>query len=220
MSELNINENSLQGKYDKISIPSLYDFILSQEKLAMEIRKQNKELHNLSTQIERNHHSIEDLFSSLESPEVEEKIDQEPKENNLSSEISALMQAMDLFFHLFQAEMLNSEQLLKIIPDSCSFWSRKKPKWRLTFEETVKGYSSGVQMIQEKFSQLLENVGIQLIAPELGDPFEAANHRVVERCFGEEAYTIAKLVRLGYEKNHVILRPAEVIIYCKDVYEI
>lgn len=38
----------LLQKYGELQLPSLYDFILSQEKLAMEIRKQNKEIRSFS----------------------------------------------------------------------------------------------------------------------------------------------------------------------------
>lgn len=38
----------LLQKYGELRLPSLYDFILSQEKLAMEIRKQNKEIRSFS----------------------------------------------------------------------------------------------------------------------------------------------------------------------------
>lgn len=40
--------SSLLQKYGELQLPSLYDFILSQEKLSMEIRRQNKEMRGFS----------------------------------------------------------------------------------------------------------------------------------------------------------------------------
>ncbi len=44
--------DSLLQKYGELQLPSLYDFILSQEKLGMEIRRQNKEMRGFSKSID------------------------------------------------------------------------------------------------------------------------------------------------------------------------
>ncbi|MBA3602850.1 MAG: nucleotide exchange factor GrpE [Parachlamydiaceae bacterium] len=67
MSE-NINlPEELQEKYDNLSLPSLYDYLLTQEKLSVEIRKQNQEVKALREQCKELKVLVSDSFDELNS---------------------------------------------------------------------------------------------------------------------------------------------------------
>ena len=208
---------SLQEKYEALPIPSLYDFLLSQEKLGVEIRKQNRDLQQLRIHIEQNHQILKEMHSSIEisQEEEEEEIPEKIFEENipLEKEYCILMEAMDALFHLTQATATTTQELRLLVPNPRSFFTKKKPQWRRLFEETVEGYSSGIEMIQAKMLKALAEAGIQIIQPYPNDPFEAEKHRAIERVSGKEPYTIAKTVRYGYQKGNRVLRVADVIIY-------
>jgi molecular chaperone GrpE (heat shock protein) len=209
-------------QYGKLPLPSLYDFILSQEKLGVEIRKQNKELHNHSTHLrdlKDQLQSMNQLISLLAaSDEQNEECKRKPNEEEdpgspLSAETSILMEAMDSIFHLSQATESISQQILDMIPDSLSFWTRRKPSWRLKLEEIIQGYSKGLDLTRQKLTHQLTDLHIHIIAPLVGDSFNPEIHRAQECISGGSSHCIAKIIRYGYRYKHSMLRPADVVIY-------
>jgi hypothetical protein len=215
--------NDLLEKFGSLSLPSLYDFILSQEKLAAEIRKQNKEIHSMNEQfkqvkekiieidehiahwIERSH----DQEKCWQEEELEEQI---PEPSVVSEEDEIIMETLDSLWNLLQANQETVETILALVPKELGFWRLRKPVWRLRLEEILAGYSQGIEALQQKIALSLADRGITVIFPEAGFAFDHRFHKVVETVAGKRRGTIIKTTRCGYLRGEKVLRYAEVSI--------
>lgn len=206
MSELEQKEKWPEGlleEYGRLSLPSLYDFILSQEKLAIEIRKQNKELMRFSE-------ILGDLNQEIKET-LEERFEEISEPQSIRTNDAAfLMEVMDLFYSLSQATETTTLHILKIVPNRCFF---RTPPWRTSLEGILKGYGSGIEIVRNKILGMLADAGISVIFPEQNEAFDPQVHRAVGKISGGERCTIATIVRYGYRTNDQILRYADVTIY-------
>src|ERR1700722_2342441 len=102
----------LLERYGQLSLPSLYDFLLSQEKLACEIRKKNKKvakhselIYNLSHKLEKESELIEDYSHQLAEGS-------EPQQPVQDDNALFLMETMDMIFSLSEAAKTTSQLIL------------------------------------------------------------------------------------------------------------
>ena len=213
----------LLESYGKLPLPSLYDYLLNQEKLAAEIRKQNKELRVNSETINNMQNSMNEVLTQLkESADFQENLEIVPRENqedrNLTDPSVKQMQQvligmMDALFHLLEATTHSNQTLLRILPELTGFWKQSKPSWRTQAEEILEGYYSGIELIRDKALSSLVDSEISVIVPQVGEPFNPKIQRAVEQVSGGESRLIAKIIRYGYQRRDEIIRYADVAVY-------
>lgn len=224
MSEIDQQEGwteSLLERYGKLPLPSLYDYLLSQEKLAAEIRKQNKEQRINSEALNKIKSSIDEILIQFEGmPDFQDALEAIHRESNEEGENplmkqmqQILMGMMDALFHLLQVTMHSNQTLLNIIPEFTGFWKKSKPDWRTQVEQILESYYSGIEFIRDKALSALADSGISVIIPEIGVPFDPMIQRAVEQVSGGEARHIAKIIRYGYRRRDEIIRYADVTVY-------
>lgn len=218
------DEGDLQKKYNDLTLPSQYDYLLTQEKLAAEIRKQNKELKAQSEILKKNQEQLSRLSSDCNAMqnqfsqfyhEFESSTEEasEPIENR-SFVDDVLIQMIDSIQHLAAATHETTDKLSALLPTSSGFWRRSPPPWRSNAEQLIESYMGGVDTIHAKLLNLLNDLGIELVIPEVNSPFSPHLHRAVEQIEGEgPSRSIAKVVRYGIKKNGVYLRFADVSVF-------
>lgn len=74
-------------------------------------------------------------------------------------------------------------------------------------------HDEGIQMAVGQFRRLLQNEGLEEISPAAGGKFDPALHECVEKIDGQQAGTIAEVLRKGYKINGFTLRPARVKVW-------
>lgn len=229
---------SLLESYGKLPLPSLYDYLLNQEKLAAEIRKQNKELRVNSDALTQMQTSVEEKFNVLENilnrinedlesdvegdSEIDEDFEEDFKDDNSEGSDTyvsirqmqqILIEMMDSLFNLREATADMNRTLLSVIPEHSGFFKKSKPAWRNRSEEILDGYYSGLECIRDKALSSLADSGISIIIPELGKSFDPTLHRAVERVGRGASRCIAKVIRYGYRRRDEIIRYADVAVY-------
>ncbi len=223
-------------RYGSLSLPSLYDFVLSQEKLAVEIRKQNRELRVHSESIEELSTKFDTLLDSLEQEttvdpeedfeEEDEPVDLDDLEDDLEDEPlssmdsirsreveTLLMHSMDALFNMLNGLNKSKVKILAILPEKEGFLGLRKPQWRAVLEDILDGYVSGVEVVRQKLTSQLADLQIELLCPLAGDPFDPIHHRAVETEKGEKSGCIAQVIRYGYKRQDCIIRFADVSVY-------
>ncbi|GAA0659465.1 nucleotide exchange factor GrpE [Salarchaeum japonicum] len=71
----------------------------------------------------------------------------------------------------------------------------------------------GVEMTLSEFDRVLENEGVEEIAPDPGTDVDANRHEVMMRVESDQsAGTVVDLYRPGYEMGGKVLRPAQVTV--------
>lgn len=224
------NEELLE-KYGQLQLPSLYDYLLTQEKLAVEIRRQNKELQATRENVLQMHNSVVEIKDWIESTAASQQQHWSDQGDEADEEVCGLqevreqvslertelqqvfMQTMDAVLNLLEATMGTSEQINKLVPEGRSLWNPLKPAWRHQLESTLAGYEEGVLLIKDKLLAALSDADIEVIIPEIGEPFNPMLHRAIERLQGGRSSTVAKVIRYGYCKGEEVLRYADVTIY-------
>lgn len=210
--------DSLLEEYGKLSLPSLYDFLLMHEKLAFEIRRQNKELRSYSERVSHLAKNTESLTDQIS--ELAEQIEVQPNRKRggpanqgdprMEGMLNALMNMMDTAVQLLKSSDRCFETILKIVPSRSLFSS--KPSWRLQLERIIEGHQVGLMTIQSKLESSLHEAGVELINPESSDPFDPLIHKAVETKPGKSSLLIQTVVRCGYAREDELLRPADVVI--------
>lgn len=210
-------DHSLEA-YGKLSLPSLYEFLLMQEKLAVEIRKQNKELRlhcerisQLAQNTDRLSDKITDLSDKFDDAACEST--ETTSDSNSSAEsLDALISMMDTSMQLMQSSKKCFDTILDTIPEKTGFLFPSKPQWRQQLEEIIDGYIKGLSTVLIKLESALEEARVILINPKPGCEFDPCIHKAVETIKGNSKLSVASVVRCGYEFENELLRPAEVVI--------
>jgi hypothetical protein len=213
----------LLESYGKLSLPSLYDYLLNQEKLAAEIRKQNKELRVHSEALKSMQNSVGEVLDqlkevvvyqhNLETTSRESDEQREESDPSVKQMQQTLIGMMDALFNLLEATAHSNETLLTIIPEWTGFWKKSKPSWRIQSEQILKGHYSGIELIRDKLLSALMDSDISVIIPQIGTLFDPNLQRAVEQVSGGESRRIAKVIRYGYQRREDILRYADVAVY-------
>ena len=189
--------------YAQLKLPSLYDMVLSNEKLAVEIRRQNRDLQNLRECIENKHEEAIEVMQNEQERCVQEKL-QHTEEWMIS--------LMDSLQKLVLATQQTKEELLAILPKK-EGWLGRRPEWREKAERITDSFYKGTEMIYEKLLLNLKKMGIELIYPEKGEPFCPTLHHAIEQSSGGISGTIAEVFRVGYQRDDEVLRYAEVCVF-------
>lgn len=194
-----------------LSIPSLFDFLLSQEKLAAEIRKQNKEMRLMSHRIQDVMKGIADIEMRMSSQN--EDCPDEPLAVSLDETAMILMETLDGVWNLLKSGRDTFQTIVSITPKGGLFGFFRKPKWRSSFEKILQGHIDGIGIIENKIISSLAEAHISVLVPNQDDAFDPLYHKVIDTIDGGRQGKIAHVIQCGYLKDGVILRYAHVSIY-------
>lgn len=178
--------------YEDQRIPTLYDFVLSSEKMATEIRKQNKEIK---------------ILSSLLQEQNEREI---VKKEDISS-IKTILQIADSLFYLSDAIQKTSAAILTAISSGIWFFNFGRKGWRHQMKGLLDSLIEGVELIEVKNRTILEDLDIEMISPLVGEEFSPSIHKAVEQLTGKPG-RIVKVLQKGYRYKERILRYAQVAV--------
>lgn len=228
--------------YEHLKIPSLYEAVLANEKLSLEIRRQGRELKNLTdavqaltTQINSVHEIISDEWHELVDGESFEGTLPPPQDGfkehgqgdftdleiQLITEkqaflerqsLDALMESHDAVRELSRIARQITLQLMALLPKKEGL-IRQVPVWYPVVEQLVYGFVEAVDRSRLQLLTGLEDMHIELIEPVPGDSFNESLHHILETAVGGTPGTIEKVIRAGYRQNDQVLRFADVITY-------
>ena len=80
---------------------------------------------------------------------------------------------------------------------------------------TVQGIMDGIDLVEKKFSRMLEDAGVEVIAP-LGERFDPQRMEALMRMPAEspeQDETVAQVMQKGYALKGVLMRPARVAVF-------
>lgn len=232
--------------YEHLKVPSLYESVLINEKLSLEIRRQGRELKSLSeaiqaltTQVNSVHDIVSEEWHEYEATEGFEGTPLPPSpspqdgfkeyrqgdltdlEVQLISErqaylekqsLDALMESHDAVRELSRMARQITHQLMTLLPKKEGLIGHV-PTWYPIVEQLVYGFIEAVDRSRLQLLTGLEEMHIELIEPQPGDPFNESLHHVLETVVGGPPGTIEKVIRAGYRQDDQVLRFADVVIY-------
>lgn len=222
----------VKDAYDHLKVPSLYDCVLTNEKLSFEVRKQNKDLKTMTESLQLLSAQLNSFMAMIEEEFIEYEEDEDEEDEGFPSEKQMLasvqmaliehskteeagreilMDSMDDLVDLSRMVKQLVSQLLSILPQQET--SPSIPAWFSLAEGFMHSLIEQVDNVRYKAKSGLEKWHIQVIDPQLGEPFTNQKHRIVEHISGGKPGTIARVVRVGYRQDTSILRFADVIVY-------
>jgi molecular chaperone GrpE (heat shock protein) len=191
--------NELLQSYKDLPLPTLYEFAVAKEKLSLEIRKQNKEIKQLSDIIKELTNQVIQLHDR---PEEDKKLYQK-----------SLIQAFDSIWLLKEQVFKSSEQVPRDLVFKKGKFTKKQAGQSQKVENTLDSLLEGLELIEDKFLTSLADVGLMPFIPLPGDVFIPQEHRAVIQLPGGELGKIHKTVRIGYRSSKEVLRYADVAVY-------
>jgi molecular chaperone GrpE (heat shock protein) len=228
--------------YEHLKVPSLYDVLLANEKLSLEMRRQDRELkavvegmQGISSQLNALLEIASEEWEEYEGNEGEGEDVQRgksifieyPQEDLTDLEVELLKdkqaalekQAQDVLIETHDAMLELSrmvkqmtQQLLTLLPKKEGIIPRE-PSWYRATEALVQGVVEGMDRSRYQLLARLEEVHIEVIDPKPGDAVDESQHHILEHISGEKVGTIAQVIRVGYRQDNHMLRPAEVTVY-------
>ena len=228
----------IKQAYEHLKIPSLYDSLLANERLSLEIRRQDRELkaivegiHGLSTQFNTFIGIVEEEWevygeeddlqtqqNGFEESSQGELTDLEVEllqENQVYQEKKAhviLMETYDDIRDLARMTRQMTHQLLSLLPTKEGFIPHVPP-WHPLAEAMLQSIVDRIEQSRYQLLARLEGVLIEIVDPHSGEEFNESLHHVLDHISGGKPGTIAQVVRVGYRQGQDVLRLAEVTIY-------
>lgn len=223
----------IKQAYETLKIPTVYEAVLANEKLSLEIRRQNRELKGLEEHIQKIQEQLTAIVH-LVTEEWEEEGDE--GEGSLFKERESSEVGVDGFVSLeeglaeLEAELLEKEQVIQTLIETydtikdLSRMAKKMARQLDTILSPQQGSSEMIQGIMDTLSEIIEQsryrllgrlqeVEIEVIDPQPGESFSERLHHAVEHESGGKPGTIAQVVRTGYQQRGELLRLADVILY-------
>lgn len=216
--------------FDHLKVPSLYDCVLTNEKLSFEIRRQNKDLKGLTEGVQLLSAQLNSLMALLEEEFIEYEEEEEgafagePQQmlagmqlaiiENQQIENNArdtLIEMMDAIVDLAKATKQIVNQWLNVLPKIKD--SEPVPPWLQLSEEFGQSIVENVDRVRYQMRANLNEWQVEIIDPQPGEPFNAQKHYAIEYTTGGTSGTIARVIRIGYRQEEAILRFADVIVY-------
>lgn len=226
--------------YEHLKVPSLHDVLLANEKLSLEMRRQDRELkavvegmQGISSQLNALLEIASEEWEEYEGGEEEDiQVGQPifieyPQEDLTDLEVELLKdkqaalekQAQDVLIETHDAMLELSrmvkqmtQQLMTLLPKKVGVIPRE-PSWYPATEALVQGLVEVIERSRYQLLARLEEVHIEIIDPKQGDAVDESQHHVLEHISGEKTGTIAHVIRVGYRQENRLLRPAEVTVY-------
>lgn len=231
----------IKKAYESLKVPSLYDSLLANEKLTLEIHKQNREIKELADKIQDLSGKLQSALNILKEVEVEDydeegelleeretpssahlipfPEDYSEEDTNFFSEMDDLQKALDilldtndLIVELSKKTKQTTQQLMETLPKKEGLF-KQIPPWNKFAENLTYHLSHDLDTARYALANYLEEMDIHSIDPQPGDLYASDKHHVLEKIAGGQPGTVALLVKKGYEQSNEVLRLAEVVIY-------
>ncbi|WP_068468173.1 nucleotide exchange factor GrpE [Candidatus Protochlamydia phocaeensis] len=224
--------------YESLKLPSLYDCVLENERLSLELRKQGRDIKIMAENMGKMVSQFDSLLMAIS--EEWEEYEEEPegalpaiaslseKEGELTDlEIEllndrqaylekqsqeAFIEIADAIFDLSQYSKQMSHQVLNVLPKKEGLLAHL-PYWHPLVENLIGLWQGQVNHLRYKMLARLENMHIYLIDPQSGEEFNEDEHQALERIAGGQMGKIAQTIRVGYRHGNKILRQAAVAIF-------
>ena len=231
----------IKQAYRHLKIPSLYDAVLANEKLSLEIRRQDRDLKTILTEVQQLSTQFNALIKIVE--EEWEEYEEEEEESILQGhqngfKETAQKELTDLEVELLQetqnyqekqvqsilmethdnlrdlANMVRqmTHQLLALLPKKEGIIPHP-PTWHPIAEEILQTMVQGIERSRYQLLSRLEELQIEIVDPQPGEVFNQSLHHALDHISGGESGTIAHVVRVGYKQRQQMLRLADVTIY-------
>lgn len=225
--------------YEHLKIPSLYDAVLANEKLSLEIRRQDRELKTilegiqlLSSQFNalikiveeeweeyegeeealQTHQNGFNESSSDELTDLEVELLQESQSYQEKQVQSILMETHDHMRDLSRMVRQMTHQLLTILPKKEGLIPHS-PAWHSAVEEIIQNIVEEIDRGRYQFIARLQELQIQVVDPQPGEKFNGSLHHAIDYLSGGKSGTVANVVRVGFRQLDQVLRLAEVSLY-------
>jgi hypothetical protein len=226
--------DEVKRAYESLKIPSVYDAVLANEKLSLEIHRQNRSLKEVLGAVQAMSIGINTMMQVILEDERagqgevynhpatpgeadwrdwrgQEEFDYDREsvyevDDFFSSVDQIMIEAADVLIDLAKTTKTLTQELSEVLPQGKGEFAPiiKKLTWSLT---------ENLDTARYRFIARLQELEIDLIDPSVGEAVILEKHHVVDKIPGGEPGTIAKIIRNGYQQNEAILRRAEVIIY-------
>lgn len=207
---------ALMEAYEKLNLPSFYDFVLANEKLSVEVKKQNKDLKSLYGIVQK----LQEEFSLLQNQEDFEKENgakgyedllKETYEAKKKEDQTVIIQTVDSMKLFVEALNKTVREISEHLQPKKFFFFKKL--YHKEIKEKLTTIQDGAALSYKKLFSALTDLGLEQILPQQGDPFSPSLHRAIDTAKGGVRGTICETIRSGYKSKENILRYADVIIY-------
>ncbi|MFW5750548.1 MAG: nucleotide exchange factor GrpE [Planctomycetota bacterium] len=185
--------DELCAQWAACELPGLHDFLLAQERLAMEVRRQNRELQRLAAVAER----------QVDPADA-------PAAGASAGSQRALLALADAVERLAGGLARASDAVALALPPRRRWFASRTP-WRERVGEIMRAQEEGGRLVVERMRDALDAAHLTAIEPRAGDVFDPACHRAVKLEPGEEG-RIVGLLRRGYRSGETVVRAAEVAV--------
>ena len=209
--------------YDELKLPTLYECVLANEQMSLEIKKQNKTVKALVDSVDQLKEELkkqrkqlgggfEELMHTLSEQHVVVSSSCDNQGKRLYQDV--VMEAMDSVHVIVdQIQKTWVEEAGPIVWKKEKIQNLKQREQMAHMRKTLRAFHEGFQLIQEKWLSSLQSLDLEQICPKEGDVFSPYEHRAVLKIEGERSGVIQKTVRPGYMHQGKVLRCADVVIY-------
>lgn len=227
--------------YEHLKVPSLYDSVIANEKLSLEIRRQDRQLKSIVEGVQELSMQMGTLLKIIEDERDGDEDDQEGfvvettydgiRENyqrELTDLEIELLEENQIFFkeqsqmllmdthdemrELWRMSRQSVQQVLNLIPKTEGIIPHE-PVWHSITEQMLQNIVESIEKSRYQLLARLEQFAIKMIEPQIGEMVNPSLHYIVDRLSGGETGTIARVVRVGYIQEKDVLRLAEVTVY-------
>lgn len=225
--------------YANLKIPSLYDSVIANEKLSLEIRRQDRELKTIVEGVQQLSMQMETLLKVIEDERNEEELERFAVETTyegagvshqreLTDLEIELLEENQIFFkeqsqgllidthdemrELWRMTKQSIQHILNLIPKTEGIIPHE-PVWHSVTEQMLQNIVESIEKSRYQLLARLEQFNIKMIEPQIGEMVNPSLHYIVDRLSGGEPGAIARVVRVGYMQDQEILRFAEVTVY-------
>lgn len=159
----------------------------------------------------------EELFEEVDGQEDRESRIEERESNNIENDFEELYLKSEEKYKRVLADYRNLEHRTQIerqqyikVANRYLIESLLEP---LDFMEQATKHieDKGLQMVIDRFYQVLENEGLEDIKIKVGDPFDEKTMEAVDTAEGEEG-KVVKIQQKGFKLNGSVLRHAKVAV--------
>lgn len=222
--------------YEHLKIPSLYDAVIANEKLSLEIRRQDRELKTIAQGIQQLSMQMGELLTFVEEEDDEDTFIVETTEDGFNEthdheltdlEMQLLKENQGILQQQSQAFLMDThddmrelwrmakqviQQVLVLMPKTEGVITYE-PVWHTITEQMLQSLLESIENPRYQLLIRLEQMKIKLIEPQQGENINLSLHYIVDRIPGGKEGTVARVVRVGYIQNQEVLRQAEVTVY-------
>lgn len=201
--------------YENIAIPSFYDFVLANERLSAEIKKQNKDLKAIYGILSKLFEDFSLLQEEKTSGNDQKELKQALEQHYLTTkkqDQEILIQTADSMRLFVEAIDTTLEEIFELLKPQKKIFGIKKVDSK-QIKKKVLQIKEGALLSNKKLLSSLSDLGLELITPKSGERFSPAEHRCVETITGGTKGTICETIRIGYKNQERILRFADVVTY-------